>query len=59
METLYLKKLNGVEAKEQHQIKICNRYAAIENLSGDVVDINMAWESITENINTSAVDSLG
>jgi len=45
MKRVNLKKLNDVEVKEQYQVKISNRFAALENLDDDV-DINRAWESI-------------
>jgi hypothetical protein len=46
MEKFDLKKLNGVEVKEQYQVKIRNRFAAIENLDDDDDDISRAWESV-------------
>jgi hypothetical protein len=46
-------KLNEVKGKEQYQIKISNRFAALGNLDSDV-DINRAWETNRENIRTSA-----
>jgi hypothetical protein len=39
------------------EIWITNRYAALENVSEDE-DINGAWESIKENIKTSATEGL-
>jgi hypothetical protein len=45
-----LKKLNEVEGKEQYCVEISNRFAAL---------VNKAWETITENINISAKESLG
>jgi flagellar basal body rod protein FlgB len=36
------KKLNDAEVKENYQIKISNRFAALENL-GNNVDINKTW----------------
>jgi hypothetical protein len=45
-------------AKKQYRIEIKNRFAALENVSDDE-DINRAWESIKENIKTSAKDSPG
>jgi hypothetical protein len=42
-----LKRLNEVEGKEQYRVEISNRFAALENLDTDV-DINRAWETITE-----------
>jgi len=53
-----LRKLNELEVREQYQIKISNRFAALENLS-DSVDIHGALDNITENIKTSVKDSLG
>jgi hypothetical protein len=53
-----LRKLNDLEVRKQCQIEITNRFAALENISEDE-DINRAWESIKENIKTSATDSLG
>jgi hypothetical protein len=57
MERFSLKKLNEVECKEQHHVKISNRFAYVENLD-DEVDINRAWETIRENIKNSAELSL-
>jgi hypothetical protein len=37
---------------------VSDRFAALEDLDTDV-DINSAWETITENIKISAEDSLG
>jgi hypothetical protein len=53
-----LRKLNELEFRTQHQIKISNMFAALENLS-DNEDINMGWENIKENIKRSAKQSLG
>jgi hypothetical protein len=53
-----LRKLNDLEVRKQYQIEITNRFAALENVSKDE-DINRAWESIKENIKTSATESLG
>jgi len=39
--------------RKQYQIEITNRFAALENLSVGK-DIKRAWESIKENIKTSA-----
>jgi hypothetical protein len=38
MERINLKKLNDVEVKEQYQVKISNRFAAVENLDDDDSD---------------------
>jgi hypothetical protein len=45
VEKFNLRKLNGLEAREKYQIKISNRFAALENLN-DSDDINRAWENI-------------
>jgi hypothetical protein len=45
------------EVREQYQIKISNRFAALQKLS-DNEDINRAWENIKENTKTSAKNSL-
>jgi hypothetical protein len=42
----------------QYQLKISNRFAALENLNASE-DINRAWEDIKENIKISAQESLG
>jgi len=53
-----LRKLNDLEVRKQYQIEITNTFSALENVSEDE-DINRAWESIKENIKTSAAESLG
>ena len=53
-----LRKLNEPEVREQYQIEIKNRFAALEN-SDDDEDVNRNWENIRENIQTSAKESLG
>jgi hypothetical protein len=58
MERFNLKKLNKVEGKEQYHVEISKRFAALENLDNEV-DVNKAWETIGENINISAKESLG
>jgi hypothetical protein len=35
MERFSLKNLNGVEVKEQYQVEISNRFAALENFDDD------------------------
>jgi len=55
---LNLRKLNEPEVREQYQIEITNRFAALENLNDDE-DVNRTWENIKENIQTSAKGSLG
>jgi len=57
-ERFNLRKLNERGVKEKYQIEITNRFAALENLNGDE-NVNRAWESIKENIKTSAKESLG
>jgi len=44
-------KFNEPEDRQQYQIEIINRFAALEN-SDDDEDINRAWENIKENIQT-------
>jgi hypothetical protein len=49
LEKLNLKKPNFVEVKEQYQVRISNRFAALENLDeddDDDVNISRAWEGI-------------
>jgi len=53
-----LRKLNEPEVRQQYQIEITNRFAALENLNNDE-DINRTWENIKENIQTSVKESLG
>ena len=49
---------NEPEVREQYQIEITNRFAALENLSDDE-GVNRTWENIKKNIQTSAKESLG
>jgi hypothetical protein len=58
LERFDLKKLDDVEVKEKYQVEISNRFAALESLD-ESFEINNAWESIRENIKTSAKDNLG
>jgi DNA repair ATPase RecN len=58
MERFNFKKLNEGKLKEQYQVIIRNKFAALENLE-DNGDINRAWDNIEENIKISAQDSLG
>jgi hypothetical protein len=53
-----LKKLNDVEVKEEYQIKISNRFAALENLNDYDVDIIRAWENFGENIKALVTESV-
>jgi hypothetical protein len=71
MERTSFKNLNNLEVREQYQVKISNRFAAVENLDDDNdndndnddddddMNINRTLESITKNIKASATDSLG
>jgi len=56
-QTFYLRKLNEQEVREQCRIEITYRFGALENLNDDE-DVNRTWESIKENIQTSAKESL-
>jgi hypothetical protein len=58
MQRFDLRKLNDAEVKEQYQVKITNRFAALEN-TDENVDMDRGWENIRENINISAKESLG
>jgi 50S ribosomal subunit-associated GTPase HflX len=58
VERFNLKQLNEEEVKEQYQVTIKNKFAALENLD-DNGDINKAWETIRENIRISAKESIG
>jgi hypothetical protein len=53
-----LSKLKELEVREQYQIEIRNRFAALENLNEDE-DVNRTWENIKENTKTSAKESIG
>jgi hypothetical protein len=57
-----LKKLNGVETKEEYQVKISNSFGALGNLNGDYggeVGISRAWKIIREITKASTTESLG
>jgi bifunctional DNA-binding transcriptional regulator/antitoxin component of YhaV-PrlF toxin-antitoxin module len=58
VERFNLKKLSEPEDRKQYQIKISNRFAALENVNVSE-DINRAWEDIEENIKISAKETLG
>jgi hypothetical protein len=47
-----------VEGNEQYRVEVSNRFSALEDLNSEV-DINRAWETIRENIEISAKESLG
>jgi hypothetical protein len=53
-----LRKLNEPEVREQYQIEIRNRFAALENVKNDE-DVDRTWENSKENIQTSTKESLG
>jgi hypothetical protein len=57
-ERFNVKKLNEGHVKEQYQVTIRNKFAALENLE-DGGDIDGAWDNIRENIESSAKESLG
>jgi hypothetical protein len=57
-ERFNLKKLSELEVRRQYQLKISNRFAALENLNVSK-DLNRAWENIKENIKISAKENLG
>ena len=52
VERINLSKLDGLKVRKEYQIKISNRFTALENLR-DSEDISRAWENIKENIRTS------
>ena len=58
VERFNLRKLSELEARKQYQIKISNRYRALENLN-DSEGINKAKENVIEHIKPSAKRSLG
>jgi hypothetical protein len=47
LERFHLKKLNDVEIKEQHQVKIWNMFAPLKNFDDDDVNINRAWDNVS------------
>jgi hypothetical protein len=46
-ERFNLRKLNELEIREQYQIEISNRFAALDNLN-DIEHVNRAWERLSE-----------
>ena len=52
------RKINELDVRKQYQIEITNSFEALENLNDDE-EVNRTWESIKENIKTSAKESLG
>jgi hypothetical protein len=57
MERFNIKMLNEVESKDKYCIEVSNRFVALEDFNCEV-EINSAWETIRENINISAKESL-
>jgi hypothetical protein len=57
-ERFSVKMLNEDGVKEQYQVTIRNKCAALENLE-ESGDNNRAWNSIRENIKISAKENLG
>jgi hypothetical protein len=49
MEIVCPNKLNEVEGKEQYNVEVWNRFAALEDM-GTEVEMISAWETIRENI---------
>jgi hypothetical protein len=58
VERFNLKQLNEEEVKEQYQVTIKNKFAALENLDNDGY-INRAWDTIRENIKILAKECIG
>jgi hypothetical protein len=56
-ERFNVKKLNEGDVKEQYQVTIRNKFAALENLE-ESVDNNREWDNIRENIKISAEEGL-
>jgi hypothetical protein len=46
--------LDHVEVKEKYQVEISYRLVVFESID-ESLDINIAWESVRENIKTSAI----
>jgi hypothetical protein len=53
-----MRKFDDVEVKEQYQVEISNIFSVLENLD-ESLDSNSAWESIRQNIKTSAKQNQG
>jgi hypothetical protein len=58
VERFNLNEVNEVQGKEKYCIEVSSRFAAFEDLDAEV-NINTAWETISENIKTSAKNCLG
>jgi RNA binding exosome subunit len=56
VERFNLRKPRELEVRKQYQIKVSDRFAAMENLDNSE-HIKRAWEDIKENIKTAAKDS--
>ena len=54
-------KLKDVETKQQYQVEISNRFAALESSDevGKELDVNSVWENIRDNIKIAAEQSIG
>jgi hypothetical protein len=57
-ERFNVKKLNEGDVKEQYQVTVRSKFAALKNLEGSG-DISRAWDNIRESIKISAQESLG
>jgi hypothetical protein len=57
VERFNLRKLSELEVRKHRQIKISNRFAALEDLNVSK-DISWIWENIKYNIKTSPKESL-
>jgi uncharacterized FlaG/YvyC family protein len=57
-ERFNVKKSNEGDVREQYEVTIRNKFAALEFLE-DSGDINRAWDNIRENVKFSAQESLG
>jgi hypothetical protein len=51
-----VKKLNKLEVRKEYEIKIEERFEAVENVNHSEY-INRAWENIKENVKTQAKNS--
>jgi hypothetical protein len=58
VERFNLKQLNEKEVKEQYEVTMKNKFAALENLD-DNGDISRPWETIRENIRILTKESIG
>jgi hypothetical protein len=58
MERFNLRNLNWVEGKEQYHVEVSNRFATLQDLDTEV-EINSAWETITENVKVPAKGRIG